>query len=181
MFGMGFEPQITRIVQNIHPDRQTVLFSTTFPCQVEILARKVLNKPVEIQVGGRSVVNKDITQLVEVRPENERFLRHLEILGEWNEKGKILIFVHSQEKCDVFFKDLLKHGYPCLSLHGAKDQTDRESIIFYFKSNVCNLLVATSVAARGLDVKELKLVINFDVPNHYEDYVHCVGRTGRAG
>ncbi|XP_061357343.1 DEAD-box ATP-dependent RNA helicase 42-like [Gastrolobium bilobum] len=181
MFDMGFEPQITRIVQNIRPDRQTVLFSATFPRQVEILARKVLNKPVELQVGGRSVVNKDITQLVEVRPDNERFWRLLEILGEWYEKGKILIFVHSQEKCDVLFKDLLRHGYPCLSLHGAKDQTDRESTITDFKSNVCNLLVATSIAARGLDVKELELVINFDVPNHYEDYVHRVGRTGRAG
>ncbi|KAL0309771.1 UNVERIFIED_CONTAM: DEAD-box ATP-dependent RNA helicase 42 [Sesamum radiatum] len=123
MFDMGFEPQITRIVQNTRPDRQTVLFSATFPRQVEILARKVLNKPVEIQVGGRSVVNKDITQLVEtVNPP-----------------------------------------------------------IADFKSNVCNLLIATSVAARGLDVKELELVINFDVPNHYEDYVHRVGRTGRAG
>ncbi|CAK9152194.1 unnamed protein product [Ilex paraguariensis] len=181
MFDMGFEPQITRIVQNTRPDRQTVLFSATFPRQVEILARKVLNKPVEIQVGGRSVVNKDITQLVEVRPEDERFLRLLELLGEWYEKGKILIFVHSQEKCDALFRDLLKHGYPCLSLHGAKDQTDRESTISDFKSNVCNLLIATSIAARGLDVKELELVINFDVPNHYEDYVHRVGRTGRAG
>ncbi|XP_045794042.1 DEAD-box ATP-dependent RNA helicase 42-like [Trifolium pratense] len=181
MFDMGFEPQITRIVQNIRPDRQTVLFSATFPRQVEILARKVLNKPVEIQVGGRSVVNKDIAQLVEVRPENERFLRLLELLGEWYEKGKILVFVHSQDKCDALFKDLMKHGYPCLSLHGAKDQTDRESTISDFKSNVCNLLVATSIAARGLDVKELELVINFNVPNHYEDYVHRVGRTGRAG
>ncbi|XP_027091549.1 DEAD-box ATP-dependent RNA helicase 42-like [Coffea eugenioides] len=181
MFDMGFEPQISKIVQNTRPDRQTVLFSATFPRQVEILARKVLNKPVEIQVGGRSVVNKDIAQLVEVRPESDRFLRLLEILGEWYEKGKILIFVHSQEKCDALFRDLLKHGYPCLSLHGAKDQTDRESTIADFKSNVCNLLIATSVAARGLDVKELELVINFDVPNHYEDYVHRVGRTGRAG
>ncbi|XVE99571.1 hypothetical protein REPUB_Repub03eG0210700 [Reevesia pubescens] len=181
MFDMGFEPQITRIVQNIRPDRQTVLFSATFPRQVEILARKVLNKPVEIQVGGRSVVNKDITQLVEMRPESERFLRLLELLGEWYDKGKILIFVHTQEKCDALFRNLLKHGYPCLSLHGAKDQTDRESTISDFKSNVCNLLIATSIAARGLDVKELELVINFDVPNHYEDYVHRVGRTGRAG
>ncbi|KAL2500275.1 DEAD-box ATP-dependent RNA helicase 42 [Forsythia ovata] len=181
MFDMGFEPQITRIVQNTRPDRQTVLFSATFPRQVEILARKVLDKPVEIQVGGRSVVNKDITQLVELRPESEVFFRLLELLGEWYEKGKILIFVHTQEKCDALFRDLLKHGYPCLSLHGAKDQTDRESTISDFKDNVCNLLIATSIAARGLDVKELELVINFDVPNHYEDYVHRVGQTGRAG
>ncbi|KAL6180839.1 hypothetical protein ACLB2K_047498 [Fragaria x ananassa] len=74
-----------------------------------------------------------------------------------------------------------RHGYPCLSLHGAKDQTDRESTVSDFKSDVCNLLIATSIAARGLDVKDLELVINFHVPNHYEDYVHRVGRTGRAG
>ncbi|XP_010477348.1 PREDICTED: DEAD-box ATP-dependent RNA helicase 42 isoform X1 [Camelina sativa] len=181
MFDMGFEPQITRIIQNIRPERQTVLFSATFPRQVETLARKVLNKPVEIQVGGRSVVNKDIAQLVEVRPESDRFFRLLELLGEWYEKGKILIFVQSQEKCDALFKDMIRQGYPCLSLHGGKDQTDRESTISDFKSNVCNLLIATSVAARGLDVKELELVVNFDAPNHYEDYVHRVGRTGRAG
>ncbi|KAL5726348.1 RNA helicase [Ranunculus cassubicifolius] len=181
MFDMGFEPQITRIVQNTRPDRQTVLFSATFPRQVEILARKVLSKPVEIQVGGRSVVNKDITQLVEMRPESDRFLRLLELLGEWHEKGKILIFVHSQDKCDSLLKELFKHGYPCLSLHGGKEQSDRESTISDFKNDICRVLVATSVAARGLDVKELELVINFDVPNHYEDYVHRVGRTGRAG
>ncbi|KAF8670064.1 hypothetical protein HU200_051256 [Digitaria exilis] len=181
MFDMGFEPQITRIVQNTRPDRQTVLFSATFPRQVEILARKVLTKPVEIQVGGRSVVNKDITQLVEVRPDSERFFRLLELLGEWYVKGKILVFVHSQDKCDSLLKELFQHGYPCLSLHGGKDQTDRESTIADFKSNVCSLLIATSVAARGLDVKELELVVNYDVPNHYEDYVHRVGRTGRAG
>lgn len=148
---------------------------------MEVLARKVLTKPVEIQIGGRSVVNSDITQTVEVRPDSDRFLRLLELLGEWYEKGKILVFVHSQEKCDSLFKDLLRAGYPCLSLHGAKDQTDRESTITDFKSNVCNLMIATSVAARGLDVKELELVVNYDVPNHYEDYVHRVGRTGRAG
>lgn len=181
MFDMGFEPQITRIVQNTRPDRQTVLFSATFPRQVEVLARKVLTRPVEIQIGGRSVVNSDIAQTVEVRPESERFLRLLELLGEWYEKGKILVFVHSQEKCDTLFKDLLKAGYPCLSLHGAKDQTDRESTITDFKTSVCNLMIATSIAARGLDVKELELVVNYDVPNHYEDYVHRVGRTGRAG
>ena len=110
-----------------------------------------------------------------------RFLRLLELLGEWYEKGKILVFVHSQEKCDSLFKEFLIHGHPCLSLHGAKNQIDRESTISYFKSNVCNLMIPTSVAVRGLDVKELELVVKFDAPNHYEDYVHRVGRIGRAG
>ncbi|KAM1324189.1 hypothetical protein PS2_044977 [Malus domestica] len=181
MFDLGFEPQINRIVQNIRPDHQTLLFSATFPHQVEVLARKVLNKPVHIQVGGKSVVNKDITQFVEVRSENERFVRLLEILGEWYERGKILVFAKAHATCDTVLRDLLRHGYPCLSLHGNKDQTDRESTISDFKSDVCNLLIATSLASRGLDVKGVELVINFDTPDHYEDYVHRVGRTGRAG
>lgn len=182
MFDMGFEPQITRIIGNTRPDRQTVLFSATFPRSVETLARKVLSgRAVEVQIGGRSVVNKDIAQSVELRPEEQRFPRLLELLGEWYERGKILVFVHSQEKADATFRELLKAGYPCLSLHGGKDQEDRESTLADFKADVCSLLVATSVAARGLDVKDLQLVVNMDVPNHYEDYVHRVGRTGRAG
>ncbi|KFM26402.1 DEAD-box ATP-dependent RNA helicase 42 [Auxenochlorella protothecoides] len=181
MFDMGFEPQIARIVNNIRPDRQTVMFSATFPRQVEGLARALLADPVEIQVGGRSVVNADIAQFVELRAEEDRLWRLLELLGEWYERGKLLVFVASQERCDNLFRDLLRHGYPCLSLHGGKDQSDRESTISDFKSDVCNILIATSVAARGLDVKDLVLVVNYDVPNHLEDYVHRVGRTGRAG
>jgi len=181
MFDMGFEPQIDRVLLNTRPDHQCLLFSATFPHQVEILAKKVLDNPIEIQVGGRSVVNPDIDQRVEIRLEDDRFLRLLELLGEWYEVGKVLVFVHSQEKCDQIFRELLKSGYPCLSLHGGKDQLDRESTISDFKGSVCNLIIATSVAARGLDVKDLMLVVNYDVPNHYEDYVHRVGRTGRAG
>jgi ATP-dependent RNA helicase DDX46/PRP5 len=181
MFDMGFEPQISRIIGNTRPDRQTVMFSATFPHAMELLARNALQAPVEIQVGGRSVVNPDIEQYIEIRPESERFLRLLELLGQWYEAGKILVFVHTQDKCDAIFRDLLRAGYPCLSLHGGKEQSDRESTIADFKSDVCNVLVATSVAARGLDVKALRLVVNYDVPNHHEDYVHRCGRTGRAG
>ncbi|KAJ0263675.1 DEAD/DEAH box helicase domain-containing protein [Hirschfeldia incana] len=182
MFDMGFEPQITRIIQNIRPDRQTVLFSATFPRQVEAIARKVLNKPVEIQAGGRSVVNKDITQFVEIKPESEKRPRLVELIEEWYERGKVLVFVGSQEKCDSLYNDLKdKCGYRCQALHGGKDQMYRELAISEFKGSACNVLVATSVAARGLDVKGVELVVNFDAPNHYEEYVHRVGRTGRAG
>ncbi|XP_026411434.1 DEAD-box ATP-dependent RNA helicase 42-like [Papaver somniferum] len=181
MLDMGFEPQITHIVQSTRPDRQTVLFSATFPRTVEQLTLQILTKPVEIQVRGRNVVNKDISQLVEVRPESEWLLRLLDLLGKWYEKGKILIFVQSQATCDSLLKNLLSHGYTCLSLHGAKDQMDRESAISDFRNDVSKILIATSVAARGLDVKELELVINFHVSNHYENYIHRVGRTGRAG
>ena len=181
MFDMGFEPQITRIVDLTRPDRQTVMFSATFPKQVEVLARRALKKPVEVTVGGRSVVNKDIDQIVEIRPLEERFFRLLELLGQWYERGKVLVFVQTQKQCDALFSDLVKSGYPCLSLHGGHDQSDRQGTIDDFKGSVCGLMVATSVAARGLDVKELRLVVNYDPPNHHEEYVHRVGRTGRAG
>ena len=183
---MGFEPQISRILQNIRPDRQTVLFSATFPRTIEGLARKALSKPIEIVVGGRSVVASEITQIVHVLPEESKFVRLLELLGnlysdEKHEDDRALIFVNQQSSCDTLLRDLMRKGYPCLSLHGGKDQIERDEAISDFKAGVVPIMIATSVAARGLDVKQLTLVVNFDPPNHYEDLVHRAGRTGRAG
>lgn len=186
MFDMGFEPQVMKILGNIRPTRQTVLFSATFPRNMEALARKTLNKPVEIIVGGRSVVAPEITQIVEVRSDETKFVRLLELLGnlyshEENEDARTLIFVDRQEAADSLLRDLMRKGYPCMSIHGGKDQVDRDSTIEDYKSGIFPVLIATSVAARGLDVKQLKLVVNYDAPNHLEDYVHRAGRTGRAG
>ncbi|KAI4881479.1 hypothetical protein NFI96_012223 [Prochilodus magdalenae] len=181
MFDMGFEPQVMRIVDNVRPDRQTVMFSATFPRAMEALARRILTKPVEVQVGGRSVVCSDVEQHVIVIEEDKKFLKLLEILGHYQEKGSVIIFVDKQEHADGLLKDLMKASYPCMSLHGGIDQYDRDSIINDFKNGACRLMVATSVAARGLDVKQLILVVNYSCPNHYEDYVHRAGRTGRAG
>lgn len=181
MFDMGFEPQVMRIMENVRPDRQTVLFSATFPRQMEALARRILTRPVEVQVGGRSVVCKDVEQHVVVLEEDQKFYKLLEILGHYQDKGSTIIFVDKQENADTLLKDLMKASYSCMSLHGGIDQCDRDSTILDFKAGRTKLLVATSVAARGLDVKQLVLVINYDCPNHYEDYVHRCGRTGRAG
>ncbi|KAH9212585.1 Pre-mRNA-processing ATP-dependent RNA helicase prp5 [Leptodontidium sp. 2 PMI_412] len=184
MFDMGFEPQVMKIFANIRPDRQTILFSATMPRIMDALAKKTLQSPVEITVGGRSVVAPEITQMVEVREEKEKFHRLLELLGELyndDEDARTLIFVDRQEKADDLLKDLMRKGYPCMSIHGGKDQIDRDSTIDDFKAGVVPIMIATSVAARGLDVKQLKLVVNFDAPNHLEDYVHRAGRTGRAG
>uniref|UniRef100_A0AAY4B3K0 Probable ATP-dependent RNA helicase DDX46 n=1 Tax=Denticeps clupeoides TaxID=299321 RepID=A0AAY4B3K0_9TELE len=173
--------QVMRIVDNIRPDRQTVMFSATFPRAMEALARRILAKPIEVQVGGRSVVCSDVEQHVIVIEEDKKFLKLLEILGHYQEKGSVIIFVDKQEHADALLKDLMKASYPCMSLHGGIDQYDRDSIINDFKNGACRLMVATSVAARGLDVKQLILVVNYNCPNHYEDYVHRAGRTGRAG
>jgi ATP-dependent RNA helicase DDX46/PRP5 len=181
MFDMGFEPQIKMILQNIRPDRQTVLFSATFPKQIEKLARSILKFPLEIIVGERSSMNKDITHCVEVHEEEDKFLRLLQLLGVWYEKGSILIFVDKQEKCDQLFQELLKLGYPCLSLHGGKDQVDRDFTLQEFKQGIKTVMIATSVAGRGLDVKEIICVINYNCPSHLEDLIHRIGRTGRAG
>lgn len=184
MFDMGFEPQVMKIFANMRPDKQTILFSATMPRIIDSLTKKVLNSPVEITVGGRSVVAKEIEQIVEVRDENTKFHRVLELLGELyenDEDARTLIFVERQEKADDLLKELMVKGYPCMSIHGGKDQIDRDSTISDFKKGVVPILIATSVAARGLDVKQLKLVINYDAPNHLEDYVHRAGRTGRAG
>lgn len=181
MFDMGFEPQVMRIIDNVRPDRQTVMFSATFPRQMEALARRILQRPIEIQVGGRSVVCKEVEQHVVIIEEDQKFLKLLELLGVYQEHGAIIVFVDKQENADILLKDLMKASYSCMSLHGGIDQFDRDSTIVDFKSGKVRLLIATSVAARGLDVKQLILVVNYDCPNHYEDYVHRCGRTGRAG
>ncbi|XP_044581293.1 probable ATP-dependent RNA helicase DDX46 isoform X1 [Cotesia glomerata] len=181
MFDMGFEPQVMKIMENVQPNRQTVLFSATFPRQMEALARRILQKPVEIQVGGRSVVCKEVEQHVVVLDEEQKFFKLLEILGHYQNKGSVIVFVDKQEYADMLLKDLMKASYACMSLHGGIDQCDREATIMDFKAGRTKLLIATSVAARGLDVKQLVLVVNYDCPNHYEDYIHRCGRTGRAG
>ena len=181
MFDMGFEPQVMRIIGNVRPDRQTVMFSATFPRQMEALARKILNKPIEVNIGGKSIVCRDIEQHIVVLRDDQKYFKLLELLGLYQEQGSVLIFVERQEEADSLLKELMKVGYPCMALHGGMDQFDRDSTIADFKNGVVKLLVATSVAARGLDVKQLVLVVNYQCPSHYEDYVHRCGRTGRAG
>lgn len=182
MFDMGFAPQISAILSAVRPDRQTVLFSATFPKSVEQLARKSLQFPIEVLVGGRSVASDNVTQYAEVVDEEDKFLRLLQLLGEHVDEGKkVIIFVDTQVKADDVFEQLLRCGYVSLSLHGGKEQEDRDSTISDFKrKDGPSVLVATGVAGRGLDVPSCGCVINFSSPNHLEAYVHQVGRTGRA-
>ena len=171
MFDMGFEPQVMKVLANIRPQRQTVLFSATFPRNMEALARKVLTRPVEIIVGGKSVVAPEITQIVKVIPPEQKLhgvLLQLGELFEGDNDARALIFVERQETAEMLLDSIMKKGYPCQSIHGGKDQVDREEAISDFRAGVVPVLVATSVAARGLDVKQLKLVVNYDCPTHLE-------------
>lgn len=183
LFDMGFEKQIRSIVDLIRPDRQTVMFSATFPKIMEAHARRILTKPIEIQVGGRSIVCKDVHQTVEIIEEDDKFLRLIPILQKHvGASESAIVFVSKQEKADSLLEDLMQAYDPnCLVLHGGIDKDDRMSTFASFKGGQAKVLVATSVAARGLDVKNCICVVNYDCPNHYEDYVHRCGRTGRAG
>ncbi|KAF4547842.1 Pre-mRNA-processing ATP-dependent RNA helicase prp5-like protein [Elsinoe fawcettii] len=184
MFDMGFEPQVQKILSNVRPDKQCVLFSATFPRKMEGLARKELKAAVQITVGGRSTVPKEITQVVKVVKEEDKMSRLLEMIGnefQSDDDKRCLVFVERQETADVLLGKLQRVGYPCVSVHGGREQIDRDQALEDFKAGNVPIMIATSVAARGLDVKQLTLVINFDVPSHLEDYVHRAGRTGRAG
>ncbi len=187
---MGFEPQLSRILGNIRPDRQTVMFSATFPRQIENLAKKTLIKPIEIVVGQRGQSCKNVEQHVEVIEDNQKFVRLLKILGEYSDMYipggtssnpvpipiSIIIFVDKQTEGDELYKELYNKGYQPLLIHGGQDQEDRNFSLYDFKTGVRNILISTSVCARGLDVKTCGLVINFKCPNHLEDYVHRVGK-----
>ncbi|KAG8462888.1 hypothetical protein KFE25_001661 [Diacronema lutheri] len=181
MFDLGFEPQISRVLANVRPDRQVALFSATFPRAVDALARAMLVKPLQLIVGGVSVVSSTIEQHVEVLGADGKYERLCELLDDFLKRGQVLVFVATHEASDRLFRQLAHSRYPAIAIHGRMDQADRDGAIADFKSGAAPLMVATSVAARGLDVRELLAVVNYDVPSHYEDYVHRVGRVGRAG
>lgn len=154
MYDMGFAPQISAVLSAIRPDRQTVLFSATFPKAIETLARKSLLYPVEVIVGGRSVASSQIAQHAELVEEDEKFLRLLQLLGEQVEgTKKVIVFVDTQIRADNLFEQLLRNGYPALSLHGGKEQEDRDTTISDFKrKDGPNVLVATGVAGRYVSI-----------------------------
>ena len=180
MFDLGFEPQISKILRNIRPQRQVAMFSATFPKQIQSMAKKILKKPVEILVGLKGQGAKNIEQHVEIIKKNKSFLRLLEILEKYIEVCTI-IFVDVQNEAIELWKELFKKGFSCCLLYGQMDQEDRIDNLEDFKKGKKNILVTTSVCARGLDVPRCGLVINFRCPNHMEDYIHRIGRTGRAG
>ena len=180
MFDLGFEPQISKIIRNIRPQRQIVMFSATFPRQIQLMAKKLLKKPVEILVGLKGQGAKNIEQHVEIIKKEKSFLRLLEILEKYIELCTI-IFVDEQNEAIELWKQLFKKGFSCCLLYGQMDQEDRIDNLESFKKGQKNILVTTSICARGLDVPRCGLVINFRCPNHMEDYIHRIGRTGRAG
>ncbi|XP_051118767.1 DEAD-box ATP-dependent RNA helicase 24 isoform X2 [Andrographis paniculata] len=182
MFDLGFEPQIRSIVGQIRPDRQTLLFSATMPRKVEKLAREILSDPVRVTVGEVGMANEDITQVVEVIPsDTEKMPWLLEKLPGLIDAGDVLIFASKKATVDEVESKLAETGFRVAALHGDKDQASRMDILHKFKSGTYHVLIATDVAARGLDIKSIKSVVNFDIAKDMDMHVHRIGRTGRAG
>jgi len=187
MLDMGFIPQVKKIVEELKPRRQTLLFSATWPKDVEVLSDEIcLNNPVKIKIGGddQYTVNKAIGQNIEILDEFDKTQRLKELLRDLfcnNKHQKVLIFTKTKKGCDKLSRTIEYAGYDASAIHGDKAQNARQKIINDFKRSDKTILVATDVASRGLDIKDIKSVINFDFPQTIEDYIHRIGRTGRAG
>eukprot|EP00268_Persea_americana_P027227 TRINITY_DN26671_c0_g1_i1.p1 TRINITY_DN26671_c0_g1~~TRINITY_DN26671_c0_g1_i1.p1 ORF type:complete len:772 (-),score=149.11 TRINITY_DN26671_c0_g1_i1:2598-4913(-) len=182
MFDLGFEPQIRSIVGQIRPDRQTLLFSATMPRKVERLAREILVDPVRVTVGEVGSANEDITQVVNVIPSDaEKMPWLLERLPGMIDEGDVLVFASRKATVDEIESQLIQRGFKVAALHGDKDQASRMDTLQKFKSGTYHVLIATDVAARGLDIKSIKSVVNFDIAKDMDMHVHRIGRTGRAG
>ena len=183
MLDMGFEPQIQRIVRTIPRQRQTLFFSATWPKEVKsIAAQFVTNRTVHIFVGGvedRLQANKAITQHVDIVQPYDKMARVQSILRSKPPGTKIIIFCGTKRMCDQLSRQLREFG--ASAIHGDKKQQERDWVLQSFKDGRSPIMCATDVAARGLDVPNVGAVINYDFPNGVEDYVHRIGRTGRAG
>ncbi|GLD99158.1 hypothetical protein PINS_up007876 [Pythium insidiosum] len=182
MFEMGFEPQLRSILGQVRPDRQTLMFSATFRRRVEALARDVLCDPVKVTVGVLGQANEDITQRALVLPnDNAKWPWLMANLGRIAAEGRLLIFASSKVGCEELTKNVNARGFVACCLHGDKNQQERNEALAQFRSGACGILVATDVAARGLDIKDVKNVINYDVAKNIDTHVHRIGRTGRMG
>ncbi|KAI0230904.1 hypothetical protein L0F63_007418 [Massospora cicadina] len=184
LLDLGFEPQVNSIAGNIRPDRQTLLFSATFPAPIESLACRLLTDPVRIAVGGVGQANLDVTQTYDVISDSAMkwgsLLMYLPVIFKAPD-ARILIFVSTKLASEQLSASLVQEGYACLALHGDLSQVERDQVLSRFKAGGCRLVVATDVAARGLDVPGVSWVINYDVARDVDAHVHRVGRTGRAG
>jgi len=183
MLDMGFEPQLRKICSQIRPDRQVLMWSATWPKEVQQLAGDYLHEYYQVTVGSLDLAgNKDVTQTVDVCADGDKYRNLLRYLKEnLTAKDRVLVFVETKKGCDMLTRSLRMDGFQARAMHGDKSQEERDWVLKEFKSCQATLLVATDVAARGLDVDDIRMVVNFDFPNDTETYIHRIGRTGRAG
>ncbi|PSU44490.1 RNA helicase [Photobacterium frigidiphilum] len=180
MLDMGFIEDINKILERLPKERQNLLFSATLSAQVRILAKTAVERPVEISVSPDSTTTPKIDQwLITVdKDKKSALLSHMIKENEWKQA---LIFIQTKHGAAKLVSQLEKRGIAAEAIHGGRSQAVREQLLNDFKSGELGLLVATGIAARGIDIDDLTRVINYDLPDQADDYVHRIGRTGRAG
>jgi ATP-dependent RNA helicase RhlE len=179
MLDMGFLPDVKRILRHLPPRKQTLFFSATMPREIQQLTREILKNPAEIQLGRRSRPAESVAHTVYPVPGELK----APLLAELINRGEIreaLVFTRTKHRADRLANWLARRGIPTERIHGNRSQSQRQQALDGFKQGKFRVLVATDIAARGIDVEALSHVVNFDVPGLAEDYVHRVGRTGRA-
>eukprot|EP01116_Phalansterium_solitarium_P005197 TRINITY_DN1660_c0_g1_i3.p1 TRINITY_DN1660_c0_g1~~TRINITY_DN1660_c0_g1_i3.p1 ORF type:complete len:644 (-),score=299.01 TRINITY_DN1660_c0_g1_i3:2360-4186(-) len=188
MLDMGFEPQIRAVVEQMPcADRQTLMFSATWPKEVQKLANEFMRSPLKINIGSdrsnKLAANHMVNQVVEVCTESDKKRKLLSLLPKLfkSKTEKILIFMLYKKNCDFVHRELLRAGFPVACIHGDKKQAERDRVLAEFRSGKMPIVIATDVAARGWDVKDVRYVVNYEFPLVIEDYVHRIGRTARAG
>lgn len=180
MLDMGFEGQIRALVSQIRPDRQVLMWSATWPKEVRKLADDFLpNDKLILKIGGDDKANKNVTQVVEVIARYQKMNRLQSILAE--KRGKTIIFTATKRMADQLARDLNRYGHWSGAIHGDKKQDERSRTLSRFKEGQLEILVATDVASRGIHVPGVVLIVNYDFAQNCEDYIHRIGRTGRAG
>lgn len=183
MLDMGFIPDIERIFKLTPPKKQTLFFSATMPPEITRLTKQFLKDPVRIEVAKPATTNANITQLLVKVPSSDPKAKRL-ALRALIEKAQIetgIVFCNRKTEVDIVAKSLKSHGFDAAAIHGDLDQSQRMKTLAAFRDGSLKILVASDVAARGLDIPAVSHVFNYDVPHHADDYVHRIGRTGRAG
>jgi len=179
MLDMGFAPQVERILQVLPKKRQTLIFSATMLADIVKIAARHMKTPVHVEITPSGKTAQDVTQeLFIVKEENKKKLLHA-LLGKY--RGSVLLFIRTKAKTRKIARYLNEMGHKAVEIHSNRSMGQRKEAIEGFKSGRYRVLAATDVAARGIDIKNIELVINFDLPDDAENYVHRIGRTGRAG
>ncbi|CAK7309856.1 Probable ATP-dependent RNA helicase DDX43 [Vulpes lagopus] len=181
MLDMGFEPQIMKILLDVRPDRQTIMTSATWPYAVRRLAQSYLKAPMIVYVGTLDLAVSTVKQNIIVTTEEEKRSHIQRFLESLSSQDKVIVFVSRKAIADHLSSDLILRHISVESLHGNREQYDRERALENFKTGKVRILIATDLASRGLDVHDITHVYNYDFPRNIEEYVHRVGRTGRAG
>jgi ATP-dependent RNA helicase RhlE len=179
MLDMGFAPQLKKILSFMPTERQTMLFSATMPKEIAAIARQYMKKPLHIEIAKPGTTAEKVEQEVFIVPRNEKMMLLERLLGEY--KGSVLVFSRTKYGATKIARKIRQMGHTADEMHSNRSQNQRQKALKGFSSGRYRVLVATDIAARGIDVDDVELVINYDLPDQIEDYVHRIGRTGRAG